>query len=319
VRLVKQDMLLLISSYLADLVFGDPEGFFHPVRAIGRLINILESRLRKNDNRRREQIKGVILAFLVVGLTTIFTYLLIESFKKLSPFIGSLVWVYIGYTTISVKDLNTKAKDILRELKNNSIVEARRKLSKIVGRNTQDLDQEKIITATIESIAENTNDGIVAPLFYLALGGPVLAMAYKAINTLDSMVGYRNDRYLNFGWFSAKSDDLANFIPARICGFLISVSSTIVLRRFKDSFKTMLRDGRKHLSPNSGVSQAAMAGALGIRLGGISVYRAQTIEKPYIGEEKNLPQIYHINEALLLSLVTSLLMLSIGAFLKWIV
>jgi len=312
-------MFLLVFSYLADLVFGDPERFFHPVRAIGKLINILETKLRKNNSRKTEQIKGVILTLLVVGVTVIFTYLLIESFKKLNPFVGALAWVYIGYTTISVRDLNTKAKDISRELKNNSIVEARRKLSKIVGRDTQDLDQERIITATIESIAENTNDGIVAPLFYLALGGPVLAMAYKAINTLDSMVGYKDDKYLNFGWFSAKLDDLANFIPARICGFLISVSSSIVLRRFKDSFKMMLRDGRKHLSPNSGVSQAAMAGALGIRLGGISVYRAQIIEKPYIGEEKNLIALHHINEALLLSLITSFLMLSIGVFLKWII
>lgn len=312
-------MFLLVFSYLADLVFGDPERFFHPVRAIGKLINILESRLRKEDSRRTERIKGIILVFLVVGVTVILTYLLIESFKKLNPFVGALVWIYIGYTTISVKDLRIKAKDILRELKNNSIVEARRKLSKIVGRDTQDLDQERIITATIESIAENTNDGIVAPLFYLALGGPVLAMAYKAINTLDSMVGYRNDRYLNFGWFSAKLDDLANFIPARISGFLISVSSIILLRRFKDSFKTMLRDGRKHLSPNSGVSQAAMAGALGIRLGGISVYGSNIIEKPYIGEERNLIALHHINEALLLSLVTSLLMLSIGVFLRWMI
>lgn len=312
-------MFLLVFSYLADLVFGDPERFFHPVRAIGKLINILESRLRKKSSRKREQIKGVILTFSVVGVTVILTYLLIESFKKLNPFLGALVWVYIGYTTISVRDLNVKAKDILRELKNNSIVEARRKLSKIVGRNTQDLDQKRIITATIESIAENTNDGIVAPLFYLALGGPVLAMAYKAINTLDSMVGYKDARYLNFGWFSAKLDDFANFIPARICGFLISVSSIIVLRRFRDSFKTMLRDGRKHLSPNSGVSQAAMAGALGIRLGGISVYRTQIIEKPYIGEEKSLVALHHIDGALFLSLATSLLMLSIGVFLKWMI
>lgn len=312
-------MLLLISSYLADLVFGDPEGFFHPVRLIGRLVNILESRLRKKSNRRTEQVKGVILTFLVVSVTVTLTYLSIEFFKRLNSFIGALAWVYIGYTTISVKDLNVKAKDILKELEDNSLVEARKKLSKIVSRDTKDLDQERIITATIESVAENTNDGIVAPLFYLALGGPVLAMAYKAINTLDSMVGYKDERYLYFGWFSAKLDDLVNFIPARISGFLISVSSGILLRRFKDSFKTMLRDGRKHFSPNSGVSQAAMAGALGIRLGGISVYGSNIIEKPYIGEEKNLVALHHINEALLLSLVTSLLMLSIGVFLRWMI
>lgn len=312
-------MFLLIYSYFADLIFGDPEWFPHPVRWIGKLISVLENRLRGNAGKKIERIKGAVLTFLVVGISAGFAYLLIKSSKNLNPFVGALVWVYLGCITLSVKDLRVKAKGILKELKTNSIVEARKQLSKIVGRDTQDLSQDKIITAAIESIAESTNDGIVAPLFYLALGGPVLAISYKAINTLDSMVGYKNDKYFNFGWFSAKLDDLVNFIPARICGFLIPVSSGIVRGNFKDSFKIMFRDGVKHFSPNSGIPEAAMAGALGIRLGGASIYQGKVVVKPYLGEENRLIESSRINEALLVSLVTSILMLLIGVFLKCII
>lgn len=312
-------MFLLIYSYFADLIFGDPEWFPHPVRWIGKLISVLENRLRGNSGKKIERIKGAVLTFLVVGISAGLAYLLIKSSKNLNPFVGALVWVYLGCITLSVKDLRVKVKGILKELKTNSIVEARKQLSKIVGRDTQDLSQDKIITAAIESIAESTNDGIVAPLFYLALGGPVLAISYKAINTLDSMVGYKNDKYLNFGWFSAKLDDLANFIPARICGFLIPVSSGIVRGNFKDSFKIMFRDGVKHFSPNSGIPEAAMAGALGIRLGGASIYQGKVVVKPYLGEENRLIESSRINEALLVSLVASILMLLIGVFLKCII
>ncbi|PIW87974.1 MAG: cobalamin biosynthesis protein CobD, partial [Nitrospirae bacterium CG_4_8_14_3_um_filter_41_47] len=162
-----------------------------------------------------------------------------------------------GYTTISVKDLQIKARAIYKELKEGDIFKARKELSRIVGRDIQDLSEDEIKRATIESIAESTNDGIVAPLFYLILGGPVLAITYKAINTLDSMVGYKNDRYIHFGWFSARVDDVANFIPARIAGMLIVISSFLLRKNFKDSFKTMLRDSKKHSSPNSGISEAA--------------------------------------------------------------
>ena len=209
---------------------------------------------------------------------------------------------------------------ILKEVKKDSIVEARKQLSKIVGRDTQNLTKNRIIAAATESIAENTNDGIVAPLFYLILGGPVLAIAYKSINTLDSMVGYKDEKYLHFGWFPAKLDDIANFIPARISGFLISISSLISGRMgFKEPFKTMLRDGQKHPSPNSGLSEAAMAGALGIRLGGTSSYNGKVSTKPYIGEGRRNMQPSLITEALTISFISSILMLSIGVILKCLI
>jgi len=313
-------MLLLISSYVADLIFGDPEWFPHPVRLMGRLISFLDNRLRGHSGWRRERIKGVILAFLVIGISTAFAYLFIEVPKRLDPFLGSLAWIYLGYTTLSTKDLRVKAKEILEKIEENSLIEARKKLSKIVGRDTQDLSKEKIIEATVESVAENTNDGIIAPLFYLILGGPILGITYKAINTLDSMVGYKNEKYLYFGWFSARLDDAANFIPARITGILIALSSAILLfslSNFHSSLRIMLLDGRKHPSPNSGISEAAMAGALGIRLGGPSTYKGILIDKPFIGEEKRKIEPFLIGKSLNISLLTSLLMVLGGVVLQW--
>jgi adenosylcobinamide-phosphate synthase len=288
-----------LASYLADLIFGDPERLPHPVRGMGKMIGFLDNRLA------RSRISGVILAFVVIGVSACLAYLLV----KLSPILG----IYLGYTTLSVKDLQVKARAVMKE---DSIAEARKYLAMIVGRDTQNLDKERIVTATIESIAESTNDGIVAPLFYLTLGGPVAAISYKAINTLDSMVGYKNERYLHFGWFSAKLDDIANFIPARISGFLISISSG---KRFIQSLKTMAKDSRKHASPNSGVSEAAMAGALGIRLGGEWSYQGKIIKRHYIGEEKRQVQPSLINEALTISLIVSILMVSLGVLFRWLI
>ncbi len=312
-------MFLLISSYLTDLVFGDPEWFPHPVRWIGRLISFLDNKLRKTGSKQTERIKGGMSAFIVVVTSTYLAYLFIALSRKLNPFLGGLAWIYLGYVTLSIRDLQVKAKAVLNEIEKDSIIGARRQLSKIVGRDTQNLSKDRIIMATIESTAENINDGIIAPIFYLILGGPVLAIAYKSINTLDSMVGYKNEKYLHFGWFSAKLDDIANFIPARISGFLISVSSLISKRDFKNSFMIMLRDGREHPSPNSGVPEAAMAGALGIRLVGISSYQGKISEKPYIGEQKRIIQPSFINEALTISLIASILMVSIGVIFKWII
>lgn len=312
-------MFLLIASYLTDLVLGDPEWFPHPTRGIGKLITILDKRLRGKNSRWKERIKGAILTVTVVLISICLAYLLLDFSRRLNSLLGAAAWIYLGYVVLSIKDLRVKGKAIWKELGNGSIVEAREQLSKIVGRDTDNLSQNKIIAAAVESIAENTNDGIVAPLFYLILGGPVLAVAYKTINTLDSMVGYKNEEYRHFGWFSAKSDDVANFIPARISGYLIALSSLIRGKGFKTSVLTVLRDGRKHSSPNSGISEAAMAGALGVRLGGGSFYQGKEIIKPYIGKERTMPESRHIKEALEISFIVSFFMLCLGVFLKWVI
>lgn len=308
----------MIASYLTDLVLGDPEWFPHPTRGIGKLISLLDKRLKGKNSRWKERIKGVILTVIVVLISISLAYLLLDFPRRLNPHLGAAAWIYLGYVVLSIKDLRVKGKAIWNELENGSIVEARKHLSKIVGRDTDNLSQDKIIKAAVESIAENTNDGIVAPLFYLILGGPVLAVAYKAINTLDSMIGYKNEEYRHFGWFSAKSDDVANFIPARICGFLIPLSSLIRGKGFKRSFLTVLRDGRKHPSPNSGISEAAMAGALGVRLGGGSFYQGKEVIKPYIGKERTMSEPRKIKEALEISFIVSFFMLCLGVFLKWV-
>jgi adenosylcobinamide-phosphate synthase len=312
-------VFLIVSSYIADLIFGDSERFPHPIRGMGALIDFFEKRLRGNSGKWKERIKGAILATLVVGVSACFAYISLKVAEKISPFLGGLIWVYLGYTTLSVKDLRVKAMAILKEIEKDNLMEARRELSKIVGRDTNSLSGEKVVAAAVESIAENTNDGIVAPLFYLILGGPVLAVAYKAINTLDSMVGYKNEKYRDFGWFSARLDDVANFIPSRITGIFIPISSFIVGRGFGRSFKTMLRDGKKHSSPNSGISEAAMAGALGIRLGGGAFYQGKFVEKQYIGEDKKKVDASLINEVLKISFLTSVLMLVIGVLFKWLI
>ncbi|NQT07241.1 MAG: cobalamin biosynthesis protein CobD [Candidatus Omnitrophica bacterium] len=312
-------MLLIISSYITDLVIGDPEWFPHPVRGMGGIINFLDNRLKRSGIMWLDRAKGIMTALTVIGISASLSYLFLLYAKRISPIAGNIAWVFLGYLSLSVKDLRVKSRAILKELGRNSLDSARKELSKIVGRDTQDLDKEKIITATIESIAENINDGIIAPLFYLILGGPVLAITYKSINTLDSMVGYRNKRYFDFGWFSAKLDDIANFIPARISGLLISLSSTVIKRRFRESYETMLRDGNKHPSPNSGISEAAMAGALGIRLGGPSTYQGRVSNKPYLGKDVRPISPSLINEALAISLVSSLLIVIIGAFIKWLI
>jgi len=312
-------MFLLVFSYIADLIFGDPEWFPHPVKGVGRLISFFDGKLRGSSSKWIERLNGVILTIVVVGIGTSLAYLFIETARGLNSFLGSLAWIYLGYAVLSIKDLRVKAREVLKEVEKNSLNEAKKKLSKIVGRDTQDLNKDRIVAATIESVAESTNDGIIGPLFYLVLGGPVLAFAYKSINTLDSMVGYKNEKYLHFGWFSAKLDDVVNFIPARISGFLIAVSSLITGGEFKESFKMMVRDGRKHPSPNSGVPEAAMAGALGIRLGGVSTYQGKTTEAPYLGEEKRILQPFFINEALSISLTASILMVSAGVTLRWLI
>jgi len=189
----------------------------------------------------------------------------------------------------------------------------------MVGRDTQKLSQEEIIQATVETVAESTTDGIIAPLFYLFLGGPVLAIMFKAISTLDSVIGHKNERYLYFGWCAAKLDTLANFIPARITGLLIPIAALFYGKDFTGSFRIMLRDGKKQDSFNSAVSEAAMAGALGVRLGGTCNYSGRIVEHPYLGEQRRQISISLIKETITISVVTSLLMLVTGIVFKQVV
>jgi len=293
--------VLLILAFLLDLAIGDPRWLPHPVRIMGNAISRTEAILRKLEVRSKkweviEKIKGIFLVVIIVGAAFLLTYFITYFLLSTSPFSPPtshfllltyyLLLIYLTSTTIAVHELINSARAVIEAVTNSNFESARERLSIIVGRDTHALTEKEILKATMESLAENLSDGVIAPVFYLVVGGLPLAMAYKAINTLDSMVGYRNDKYLHFGWAAARLDDIANYIPARITGILIIVVSFLVSRSLFTvhcSLKTMLRDGRKHLSPNSGMPEAAMAGALGIRMGGPSAYGGIVIEKPYIG------------------------------------
>ena len=314
-------MSLLLLSYLADLTLGDPQWLPHPVKLIGRLIKFLEKILRDNGKKLSRKIikfKGILLALSVVVLSSLCSFIFILLMQNLHLYGGYAAGILIAYTTLSVKDLRVKVNDVLNGLKKGDLDQARRQLSHIVGRDTKNLSEEDMMRATIECVSESTCDGIIAPLFYLIIGGPVLAIAYKSINTLDSMVGYKNEIYRDFGWFSAKLDDIANYIPARITGVLISVSAMMAGKNMKRSLETMIRDGKRHPSPNSGIPEAAMAGAIGIRLGGKSRYRGMISEKPYIGDTIAETKLTMINESLKISFIVSLIMVLLGVLIKWV-
>ncbi|HHV81306.1 MAG TPA: adenosylcobinamide-phosphate synthase CbiB [bacterium] len=310
-------MFDIVMGYIADLIFGDPYWFPHPVRFIGRFISSFENLLRRLvHSETSEKIAG----FILTGVTVVISYLVVWILLKISLSVSTLLFhivnIFFIYTVLATRCLGDEAKKIYRYLINGDINNARKALSYIVGRDTEKLDVQGICRAVIETVSENTSDGIVAPLFYLFLGGVPLAMAYKAINTLDSMVGYKNERYINMGMASARLDDIANFIPARLTSFLIAIASFITGLNPRRSLSIMLRDGRNNPSPNSGYPEASMAGALGVRLGGPSSYGGQIVEKPYIGDPEDTVTPEHIILSTRVMYVTSLLALITGLIIQ---
>lgn len=286
----------LLLAFLVDQIVGDPKKLLHPVQIMGKLIEKTEALLRKVcSSPEDERSAGVVLAAVVVIPSYAVTWLVVEMLRsmpgKFFEVVGVLLIIWLASTALALRGLCSSAQDVIDELAKGDILNARKKLSMIVGRDTDQLSEKEIQKAVIETVSENLSDGVVAPLFYLALGGLPFAMAYKAVNTLDSMVGYKNDKYRDFGFASAKLDDILNYIPARISGLLI-VSAVFILKLFSsnslsssNAYKIMKRDGRKHPSPNSGISEAAMAGALGVQLGGPSRYSGILVEKEHIGDE----------------------------------
>jgi adenosylcobinamide-phosphate synthase len=273
---------ILITAVLLDLILGDPSRLPHPVVGIGRMITGLERILRRAI--RSERLGGIILLTIVVGSVYAATRMVLFGAFTLHPVIGYAVSVYISFTCLALRSLHSESKLVADRLVAGDLEGARHYLSRIVGRDTEQLDEAEIWRALVETVAENTSDGVIAPLFYLMIGGPALGLSYKAVNTLDSMVGYKNERYFRFGWASARFDDLANWLPARLTGFLMAAAAPIVGLPGRRAFRTMFRDGKNHSSPNSGIPEAATAGALGVKLGGANRYFGVIVEKPTIGE-----------------------------------
>ncbi|PKL51759.1 MAG: cobalamin biosynthesis protein CobD [Nitrospira bacterium HGW-Nitrospira-1] len=295
----------LVFAFFLDLAIGDPRWLPHPVRVIGRAVTRLENFLVRHVREESKRIAGI---FLVAGIvlpvaviTFLFHRLILWSSANLSVIVSRVFLVYLISTTIAVRGLIDAARLVIKSVHDGRLEAARKKLSMLVGRDTAKLSGDRALAAVIETLAENLSDGIIAPVFYLVIGGLPLAMAYKAVNTLDSMVGYKNEKYIRLGWAAARLDDIANYIPARITGFLIVIATGIlgiwylVFGKEKAtppplipnpmlSLKIMRRDGRNHSSPNSGIPEAAIAGALGVRLGGPSTYGGTVVEKPHIGD-----------------------------------
>ncbi|MDQ1469082.1 MAG: adenosylcobinamide-phosphate synthase [Bryobacterales bacterium] len=261
----------LLAGVALDLVIGDPQWLPHPVRAIGWLATTAERFWRGTGLPLR--LAGVLFWLTVTGVSAAAVWL-------------TLPWanVYWIYALLACRDLDVEATRVIRALERDDMPDARLKLSRIVGRDTEALAEPEILRATIETVAENLGDGVIAPLFYLAVAGPVGMAAYKAINTLDSMVGYRNDRYRDFGWASARIDDVANFLPARLTALLIWLAALIPGFNAARAFEITLRDGGSQPSPNSGYPEAAAAGALGVQLGGLNYYRGVPSRKPTLGD-----------------------------------
>ena len=257
---------VLVSAILLDLALGDPRWLPHPVVLIGRLVSVLDTTLNRITSHKRAA--GVLLLLVTAGSAGTAAWLLILGCRQLHPLAGFLASAGISYTCLATRSLHLESALVADALAAGDLDEARRCLSYIVGRDTADLDESEIWRALIETVAENTSDGIIAPLFWLTLTGPVGAMVYKAVSTLDSMVGYKNERYLQFGWASARMDDLLNFIPARLTALLMILAAPLAGLSPEGALTVVLRDRLKHPSPNSGHPEAAAAGALGVRLGG---------------------------------------------------
>lgn len=283
-------------AFLLDLGLGDPQGWPHPVRWLGRLIRALEDPLRRRFPVARTA--GIVLAGLCLLLVATTVLLLVAAARGSAAWLGLVVEVVLIYWAISLKDLVDHARAVYEPLCRGDLEQARTALSWIVGRETAELPEAGIIRATVETIAENAVDGVLSPLFYAALGGPLGAWLYKTVSTLDSMVGYKNERYLEFGWAGAKLDDLANWLPARLSGIFFTLAAAALGYDWRGCWRIWWRDGRKHPSPNAGWPEAAISGALGLRLGGPSRYEGRWVEKPWLGDGNREPQPQDILKAI---------------------
>ena len=286
-------MIAFALGFFMDQLFGDPYFLPHPIRGIGWLIATLEKRLRQGEpqenglrDERAERREGRVLVIAVLLITGILAALILVGAYWLYPKIGMVVEAVMTYQILAARCLQVESGKVWKQLKAGNLEAAREAVSMIVGRDTQNLTEEGVAKAAIETVAENTSDGVIAPMLYTALGGPVLGFLYKAVNTMDSMVGYKNDRYLHFGRAAAKLDDVVNFFPARISALLMIVAAGIGGRGYdaKGAWRIWRRDSRKHASPNSAQTESVCAGALGIQLAGDASYFGKIVKKPYIGD-----------------------------------
>ena len=276
----------LAAGFILDLIIGDPRWLYHPVCVIGNLIALLEKILRKifPKTDKGELVAGTVEVILVCLFSGGIPFLILHFLYGISAWAGLALETFWCYQLLATKSLKTESMKVYDRLKNGTLDEARYAVSMIVGRDTQSLTEEGVTKAAVETVAENASDGVIAPMLYMAIGGVWLMFLYKGINTMDSMLGYKNDKYLYFGRCAARLDDVANYIPARISGWLMALSTVFVGMDTKNAVKIYRRDRRNHASPNSAQTEAAMAGALDVQLAGNAYYFGKLYEKPTIGD-----------------------------------
>jgi adenosylcobinamide-phosphate synthase len=308
---------ILTASYLLDWILGDPEFVPHPVRYIGKAIAHGECALRRpRSGPLVEFIGGLVLTGGIVACSAVAVSTLLSALHRLSPSRARLVEIRLLASCLATRNLLDEANSVLQALEKADLERARLRLSRIVGRDTAELDASGIARAAIETLAESLCDGVIAPLTYLVVGGVPMAMAYKAVNTLDSMIGHRDEDYEWFGKAAARLDDAANFLPARIAALLVCSACTIFEPgNTRSAWRTWRLDGLKHASPNAGQTESAMAGALRVQLGGVNTYDGERVETPLLGSGFPSPEVHQVRKALRITALTSVLGFAVGCLL----
>lgn len=309
-------LIAYVGGFLLDFILGDPYCLPHPVRWIGKLIEILEQKWN-STNTRAALWRGRWMVLLCILLSAGVSFLLLFLAYRCHPAAGVVLEMIMSYQCLAAKSLKQESMRVYERLSQNDLKGARDAVSMIVGRDTENLDETGVTKAAVETVAENTSDGVIAPLFYLALGGPVLGFVYKAVNTIDSMVGYKESRYLYFGRCGAKVDDALNVLPSRISAGLLLLATGVSGNEFdgKRAWKIYLRDRKKHASPNSAQTESVCAGALGVQLAGNACYFGKEVKKPYIGDDCRPIEpkdICRVNHLLYVSAFLGLLLFSAG-------
>ncbi len=307
-------LIALVCGYVLDALFGDPYQMPHIIRLIGTLISGAERLLRRifPPTPLGERMAGAVLVMLVAGGCSGCTWLVLGLLSRVSPQLAWVVETFVCYQMLAAKQLRIEALRVADALENEGLVAARTAVSMIVGRDTAELDEAGVVRAAVETVAENASDGVVAPLLFMAVGGAPAGVLYKAVNTMDSMVGYKNDRYRYFGTVAARLDDLLNWVPARLTGVLMCLVAPLVGLDGAGAWRIFLRDRRKHASPNSAHPEAACAGALGVRLAGPASYFGVVHDKSYIGDDNRPIERADIGRACRLLKATSLAALVLG-------
>ncbi len=307
----------IVAGFILDLLFGDPHWLPHPICLIGNLIGFLEKNLRRllAPGKAALLIGGALMVVIVLVITFAVPYAVLALAGSVSPWLRFALETIMCYQIFATKCLRDESMKVYTALHSGDLADARVKLSWIVGRDTQNLDAEEVTKGAVETVAENTADGIVAPMLYMFIGGAPLAFLYKGINTMDSMVGYKNDKFLYFGRCAAKLDDLANLIPARITGLVMIVASYFLNLNARGAWKIFWRDRYNHLSPNSAMTESVTAGALDIQLGGDHFYFGKLVHKDTIGDDirpVRPDDIIAANNLLYMTAVISLLLFSLA-------